>query len=189
VGSERSVLLAELDGHCVIAPDNGLLTWAVHAATESSLRRLNPGIQRPGDCSSTFHGRDIFAWVAARLAGNKESVESLSSPVDRIEREDWPVVESTPEGWQGQIIHVDRFGNLITNLPRDRIDKRPTRRFALRSGTLRVECLVRTYADVPSGHLAALWGSSGMLEVAARDASAAEVSGCSPGAPVYLEWT
>jgi hypothetical protein len=133
----------------------------------------------PSDAAPTFHGRDVFAPAAAALARGA-TLESLGSPHAR------PVIRRTPEavreadGWlRGEVIVVDRFGNVITNL------------IGVHDGELRVGDRAipfrRTYSDVASGELVALTGSSGLIEIAARDGSAAAALGIGPGAIVRLE--
>jgi hypothetical protein len=174
VGSQRHAIAVASDGRFLVGPDNGVLSPALllHGASAVSL-------PVPSDAAPTFHGRDVFAPAAAALARGA-TLESLGSPHAR------PVIRRTPEavreadGWlRGEVIVVDRFGNVITNL------------IGVHDGELRVGDRAipfrRTYSDVASGELVALTGSSGLIEIAARDGSAAAALGIGPGAIVRLE--
>jgi S-adenosylmethionine hydrolase len=139
---------------------------------------LTVNLAVPQNAASTFHGRDVFAPAAARLALGA-ALESLG------ERYDSPVVRRTPEARRagdgrilGEIITIDRFGNAVTNL------------IAPRGGTLHAAGLDlpirRTYAEGSAGEPLALVGSLGLVEVAVRDGSAARELGLTRGAPVTL---
>lgn len=178
VGTERRALAAELDGRFLVAPDNGVLTLAARAAGTGRFVHLPD----PPEASATFHGRDVFAPAAARLAGGA-ALDDLGAPVDE------PVLLSTPdpsrhdEGIYGVVLHVDRFGNLITNIPRDWLAGAGD----VWMGFARVGPLRRTYGDVPDGEPLALVGSLGLLEVSVRNGSAAARLSAGRGAPVYIE--
>jgi S-adenosylmethionine hydrolase len=173
VGSERRALAVASHGRLLVGPDNGVLSPAL----------LLPGARAvalpvPAGGSATFHGRDVFAPAAARLAGGV-SLEALGEPCDD------PVVRRTPEAHRqpdgavrGEVIAVDRFGNLITNLI--------ARRAATFELAGRRVALARTYADAAPGALVALTGSSGLVEIARRDGSAARELGLARGAPVVM---
>jgi S-adenosyl-L-methionine hydrolase (adenosine-forming) len=173
VGGPRAAIAVESEGRYLVGPDNGLLSPAL----------LRPGarcisLAVPPSASATFHGRDVFAPAAARLA-SAQSVESLgeiyTDPVilrtaEAKRRDDGAVV--------GSVITIDRFGNLVTNLVVRRGGEVEIggRRLAIR----------RTYADVEAGGLVALVGSSGLLEIAVRNGSAADTLGARRGMPVAL---
>lgn len=160
VGSARRALAVESDGRFLVGPDNGLLSPAllVAGARVASLRV-------PGHAAPTFHGRDVFAPAAAELATGG-AIEGLGSAVDD------PVIRRTPEprrlpdgGLAGQVIAIDRFGNALTNF------------VGLRGGAVEVSgsaiAVHCTYADVEPGVPVAVVSSSGLIEVAIRDGSAA----------------
>lgn len=173
VGSARRAIAVASDGRLLVGPDNGVLSPAL----------LLPGaravtLPTPPGAAPTFHGRDLFAPAAARLATGA-ALEALGEPCDD------PIVRRTPEARRlddgavlGEVIAVDRFGNLVTNL------------LTMRGGSLEVAgqrlAVRRTYADVAPGTLLALVGSSGLLEVAVREGSAARRLGVARGAAVRL---
>jgi hypothetical protein len=183
VGSQRLPLALEAAGYFFVGPDNGLFTAVLAAHPEAKAYRVRQGFRR--EVSATFHGRDIFAPAAALLAlGRREEV--LGEPVAECVRLQLPEVKPGAATAAGEVIRVDRFGNLITNL-------RPKHLEGERVGRVRVkgwagEGIKRTYSDVPQGQCLALWSSSGHLEVACRGASAAHMLGLGVGEPVIVEF-
>lgn len=173
VGTPRAALAVESDGQFLVGPDNGVLSPAL---LRSDVRAVELAI--PAQASATFHGRDVFAPAAARLASGTP-LEALGTTFDT------PVLRRTPEAKRladgsvsGEVITVDRFGNLITNL------------VAPRGGSVvlgdRVVPIVRSYGDVAAGDVVALVGSSGLLEIAVRDGSAGDSLRVARGAAVVL---
>ena len=186
VGSEREIAVVEAEGHVFLAPDNGLLAAVAEAADAPVRRRVAASaLQRLGigTPSATFHGRDIFAPLAAELAAGREQPAGLGPAVDEL-IPGWiedPVVE--PGRVTGTVVTVDHFGNVITN-----IDGRlllelphPVVRVAGRDLPLR-----RTYSDARPGDYLALVNSFGVLEIARAEGSAAEGLGLDRGAPVTV---
>jgi S-adenosylmethionine hydrolase len=173
VGSARAAIAVASDGRFLVGPDNGVLSPALLLAGARVV-----ALPVPVYASATFHGRDVFAPAAARLATG-EPLDALGPTYES------PIIRRTPEakrladgGVAGEVITVDRFGNLITNL------------LAPRGGVVeiagRAVPMVRAYADVASGALAALVGSSGLVEVAVRDGSAARLLSAARGTLVVL---
>jgi S-adenosylmethionine hydrolase len=173
VGGTRAAIAVESEGRFLVGPDNGVLSPALlHAGARCV------ALPVPHSASPTFHGRDLFAPVAAQLATGT-ALDALGHPHDS------PVIRRTPEatrrpdgGVSGVVITIDRFGNLVTNL------------VARRGGTIEIaDCAVplrRTYDDVGAGELVAVVGSSGLVEVALRDGNAAARLGVVRGAGVVL---
>ena len=173
VGSARGALAASSEGRFLVGPDNGVLSPAL---LHADARCVSLGI--PAGAAPTFHGRDVFAPAAAQLALGAP-LETLGSVADD------PLIRRTPEatrrddgGVQGEVISVDRFGNAVTNL------------LAMRGGQVEVAglylALRRTYADAERGDPVALVGSSGLVEIAVRDGSAADRLGLRRGSSVVL---
>jgi S-adenosylmethionine hydrolase len=186
VGTSRDIVAAEADGHYFLAPDNGLLAPLVSRAARARVVRLGSGqlarlgITRP---SATFHGRDIFAPLAAELAAGRVAPEQLGEPLEALVPAwvDEPTVE--PHSVSGVVITIDHFGNLITN-----IDAALLERFRLpivNAGNHAFP-LLRTYGDSKPGGYLALINSFGVLEIARAEQSAAESLGLSRGAPVVV---
>jgi S-adenosylmethionine hydrolase len=172
VGSPRRALAARHAGHGFVGPDNGLLTPVLGEATVVALP-VPPG------ASPTFHGRDVFAPAAAALAGGAP-LDTLGAPVQDPVRRPPPEPEERDGGLTGVVVHVDRFGTLVTNLPADRLP--PTAHVEI--GGRDAGPLRRVFADVAPGRLVALIGSGGTVEVAVRDGSAARTLGAAAGTAV-----
>lgn len=172
VGPTRRALAARSRGHAFVGPDNGLLTPVLDGATVVAL-------SVPPEASPTFHGRDVFAPAAAALATGTP-VETLGTAVPDPVRRPPPEPAERAGRWTGAVVHVDRFGTLVTNLPADGVGPGARVRLAGRdAGPLR-----RTFTDVAPGHLLAFAGSGGTIEVAVRDGSAARMLGAAVGTPV-----
>jgi len=190
VGSARRALALEAGGYRFVGPDNGIFTHVlalhpdarIHAVTNSALFRR--------EVSPTFHARDVFAPVAGRLAQGM-SLEEVGQSVQDPVLLQLPAVHPRRAGeWEATVVHVDHFGNLITNLTEAELGRLlaasggdPTEIVAVVEGM--VLPLVRTYADVQEGEACALV-TSGRLEVSVNRGSAARVLGASKGAPVRL---
>jgi len=186
VGGGRALLLAEARGHLFLAPDNGLLGALFAAEAEVGVRRVDA--RAPiGGTSDTFHGRDRFAPLAARLAAG-EPPQAFGRPWDGSLRAPPAPVQRTPEGGiRCQIVHVDRFGNLVTNAPAALLAEGQgedwRRRWECRVGGRRLP-LVRTYEEAVGADPVALVDSFERLELAVRGASASAVLGLERGARV-----
>ncbi len=173
VGSGRAALAVESEQRFLVGPDNGVLSPALlHAGMRCVVLPV------PSSAAPTFHGRDVFAPAAAELAQGI-ALDALGDPCSD------PVVRRTPEATRradgaitGVVITIDRFGNAVTNL------------MARRGGVLAVGAhrlsVARTYADVEPGALVALIGSSGLVEIARRDGSAAAHLALTRGSEVVL---
>lgn len=192
VGSSRRMLAARVGGQVCVAPDNGLLDCLLAGATDPAPgARAAPvhAIERPDlyleSAGETFHGRDRFAPVAAALLVGA-SLESLGPPIDD------PVTLGLPPPAfdrgrgriTGRVVHVDRYGNLITDVPVRWIERELLR---ARVGTLEVRRRATHYAEVDHGEPALVVGSLGTLELALRDQSAAAATGIARGAPVTID--
>lgn len=179
VGTERNGLIVRRDGRWLVGPDNGLLTPAEGAVRCWAIDR--PETWR-ASVAPTFHGRDIFAPVAARLA-NYERPEWLGSPIKDPVRIKRPAAQVEGQTARGEVIHVDAFGNLITNIAAAFVQT--ARTVETRVGGMQISGLAETYGsgDAP----VALVGSWNLLEIATPGGSAAQALGCRVGAPVTVE--
>ena len=186
VGSSRRPILAEASGQFLVAPDNGVLSLVFDAAPHKVRVISNPKFMRR-EVSRTFHGRDVFAPAAAHLARGAKA-EAFGKLIHDYVRT-WSAKPS-PKGkdsWRGAILKVDRFGNLITNFAAREFAGIHTRPFAMSAGAKRIQRLALTYAETEVGDLFVIVGSSGYLEIAANQASAASLLGCGAGATVELD--
>src|SRR5262245_33915546 len=191
VGSARRGLAVEAGGYRFVGPDNGILGLVLAEQPGARVHELtNRGLFRY-QVSATVHARDIFGPVAGHLAQGAP-LELVGAPLaDPVRLEPEPVRRTAPGEWQTRVLHVDRFGNLITYLDRAALDGvlaeaggDPTGLVALVEGA--VVPLVGTYSDVPEGDACALLGSSGRLEIAVHRGSAARLLGAGKGAPIRL---
>ena len=185
VGTDRSVLLAVGDGHAFLAPDNGLLAEVIDL-TSADVRHIPAAVIQAHcleDTSATFHGRDIFAPLAAALAAGTLAAESCGEPSDDF----IPSIIEPPEkrgaSFVGVVITTDHFGNLITNLAREHIAQFRDPIVQAGGHNIRIR---RTYGDVVPGELVALINSFGVLEIARAEQNAAEFLGLSRGAPLRV---
>jgi S-adenosylmethionine hydrolase len=165
VGSARRLLIVQINGQLVVCPDNGLITWSWRMHAGAIAREIT---WKPKHCSATFHGRDVMAPVCAQLA-NGESQTVLSRPIANPVLLDFAPTSLSADS--GVVIHIDRFGNAITNITAACVQRAPEANIRVRRRNLgRLGC---TYADVAPGKPLALIGSSGLLEIAVRNGSAA----------------
>lgn len=186
VGTNRDILIVEADGHVFLAPDNGLLAAVITRAPSPRMYVLDARrvthLDLPA-ASATFHGRDIFAPLAAELAAGRVAPDALGPPaVDVVP--DWveePVVSRGQIA--GVVITIDHFGNLISNIDAELIN--PPTGARVRVGTHTLP-LLRTYGDVSPGQYLALVNSFGVIEIARAEQSAAEGLGVGRGAPIVV---
>lgn len=182
VGTERAILAASADGQTFIGPDNGVLSLALARASRVSIVRVRNPRYWLRSVSRTFHGRDIMAPVAAHVATGVP-LRALGPPVSRYRRLEMPSVRQTARGMRGAIALIDRFGNLITNLPLEHVGPLERWEVLYRQKRLRV---VSSYDRARSGELVALAGSAGYVELAMRRGSAAACLKASRGEGVTL---
>ncbi len=186
VGTDRDILVAETGGHRFLAPDNGVLSAVLRTSPPERLRRLTRSDLFLTPESRTFHGRDRFAPVAAFLAAGGDSAElGPGLDVSELQKLELPMPSRTPGGdIEGEIDAVDRFGNLITNIPGEMLARSvhgSPKAVAVAVSDRVVHGLAHTYGSVPHGTLLALIGSRGFLEVAVNGGSAAALCGASTG--------
>ncbi len=186
VGSGRRGLAADIGDYRFVAPDNGVLTAVFHESPPKRVVDLTERRYARPTVSHTFEGRDRFAPAAAWLARGIQ-LSALGRPVSDHVMIDMPVPDVRAESITGQVIRVDRYGNLVTN-----IDRKSFERLA-QAGTIQIQVgthvvgrLVATYADIGEGEVCALFGSTDHLEVAANAASATERLALDRGARVVV---
>jgi len=189
VGTDRMVLCMASRGQTFLAPDNGLLSVIAERTGYDDLRKVTAAEFFLKGRGTTFHGRDIFAPVAAHLAAGA-SVADLGPPVQNIRMLRLPrPLRATDGSLRGQIIYIDQFGNLITNIRRMALER--SFENAMESVEVHVkQRIIRGiapgYAARPRGELVSVVGGTGYLEVAVNQGSAAEMLGCEKGDSVTL---
>lgn len=182
VGGERRPLALAWRGQYLVGPDNGLF----EAFLDDPDRRvvsLDRTERWLGSTSATFHGRDVFAPVGAHLA-NGATLDEVGSALSDPVRLPASRPTRTSEGLRGEVVHVDHFGNVITNVHRS--DLGSTQSYAIRLGTLELEGPARSYDAVPEGHALTLFGSSGYVEIAVHRGRADQL-GAAPGDSVVVQ--
>lgn len=185
VGSERRPILVEARNHRFVGPDNGIFSDLLNLP-ETKVRHItNTKLFLPG-VSATFHGRDIFAPVAAHLATGVAASRVGSLVTDALRLSPADAVRTSERTWTGQVVFVDRFGNLVTNLSLAELPDLTRRGFVLTLGSAELSELAPNYASGPPGKTIVVAGSSGCLEIAINQDSAALRLGVGCGARVDL---
>jgi S-adenosylmethionine hydrolase len=185
VGSARGILAAAASGHLFLAPDNGVLGRALQEADEVEVRRVQNRLLMNETISRTFHGRDVFAPVAAQLATGLPLAEVGPEAVAQIPE---PGFALEGDRIEGRVLIADRFGNLITNVPRGAVRALgDPSRIRVRVGAAFLDRLHQTFSDVPEGVALSYIGSGDHLEVAVNGGRADELLGIGVGDPIRVE--
>ena len=180
VGSTRRAIAVEADGRYLIGPDNGVFTFVLTDAKHATVIEITNDRYSREHISHTFHGRDVFAPAAAHIAAGtapRHLGQVITDPV--MIAAPPPLVTETAV--HGEILNVDRFGNLLTNISADMITPGAELEFAGE-----VVRIVGAYSDAEQGETVALINSDGVLEIAIRDANAADTIGAGRGSPLLL---
>ena len=184
VGSTRRAIALQTARGLFVAPDNGVLSYVLSREPILQMVQLTNDAYWLADRSNTFHGRDVFAPVAAHLSRGV-SLRDLGCAVQNV------VCSPIRDGYlaengtiRGEVVHVDRFGNLITNLTRELLP--PGQQLRVQIAGQEAHGLTESYAQTNEGELLALFGSSGYLEIAVRNGSAATVLRARPGTLVIV---
>ncbi|MGE4194892.1 MAG: S-adenosyl-l-methionine hydroxide adenosyltransferase family protein [Pseudodesulfovibrio sp.] len=188
VGTDRRIACLEIENRLLIAPDNGLLTLALNRCW-SDVRAfdLSRAVDAPKKVSHTFHGRDVFAPLAAWLAlgGRPESLGAEIDPAGLVSCT-WSAPEITDRRAHCHVLHIDRFGNCVLNLEPGSLGT--PQGLAMESPAGGPLAYAVRYADMPEGEPGLLEGSQGFLEIAVNQRSAAKRFGLSMGDAVELAW-
>ena len=189
VGTSRGIIAARLRGHTFVAPDNGLLWPLVEAVEDAELWEIT---WRPEEASgATFHGRDIFAPVAARLAAGA-ALDEVGERVESIVRFDIPRPEPDGTIIRGEVIYVDRFGNLTTNVSRGLLEEKIPGEYpaALRVkvGESEITGVPGAYGGVARGEAVLVFNSFDLLEIAVNCGDAARTFGAGVGTAIAVSF-
>lgn len=189
VGTARRPMVARLGSQIFVGPDNGVATRLIERAEADGESTRFVHLDRPEywlpEISRVFHGRDIFAPVAAHLANGVE-LKSLGTPFQDPVRLESRRATARSGGVEGAIEYIDHFGNVRTNITREHLGGREA--VTIRAGTSSVTRLSAAFGDRPAGELIALIGSSGDLILAVVNGSAAARLGCRVGDAVEVTW-
>lgn len=190
VGSDRRPILVVTDDYYFVGPDNGIFWPIVETLSPYEVLHLTSETYFLPRISQTFHGRDIFAPAAAHLAGGADP-RRMGAPITDAVKLSFPVPRERGDTLLGEVIRVDRFGNLITNIHRRHLEPfLGPHRPMVRIGPFRIDGISHTYSDGDPGEVIALIGSSEFMEIAANLASACDLleraSGDCVGVPVEV---
>jgi len=194
VGTDRRAIACRIGAHTFVGPDNGLFSLLLGPdglgpeAPEAIVELDRPAYWRTPRPARTFHGRDLFAPVAAHLAAGRALAEvGTPAPADSLVRLHWVRPRADEQGVQGWVVHVDRFGNAVTNIPADLAEgHRKGRDLRCYAGSAILDGVRQTYAEVAAGDPVLVVGSSGHLEVAVNGGDAAALLSLPKGSPIHL---
>ncbi len=184
VGSKRKAIAVRSKNATFIGPDNGVLSWALREAGIDEIRFVENETWFVHPVSNTFHGRDVFAPVAARFAAGARFEEAGDQASDMVKLR-WPDVQREDRALRGEVIYVDRFGNAITNVATE--DLPAENDVVVRSGDISMR-LIPCYADGAENEPIAVSGSSGFLELAINGSRFALTSGVTVGTAIEVSW-
>jgi S-adenosylmethionine hydrolase len=188
VGTERRIVYASVGGQQYVCPDNGLLSCVCREKPPEVAFEVSNRSLFLADVSNTFHGRDIMAPVAARLSLGLPPRE-LGPAINDLAHFEWPRPEARDNTVVGRILFADSFGNLISNIRREDLPSEiELERFFIEGAQHRLEGIARTYAELSAGAPLALFGSSGLLELAVVRGNAAAQLQLAVGNEVRVRW-
>ncbi len=186
VGGARRALCVEAGGHLFVGPDNGLFTDLLQLKGART-REITSVKFMLKNVSQTFHGRDVFAPSAAHMSAGVPPARAGKLVHDATRLPGGEPLRTGRRFWQGEVAHIDRFGNAVTNLEAAEFLPLAVKGFKLNIGFKTVTKLVRSYEEASAGEPVAIVGSAGTLEVSIKEAAAAKKLGIGVGAPVELE--
>lgn len=185
VGGERRPILARVKDQYFVGPDNGLFSLVAESENCELVELTNRRYWRD-EVSNTFHGRDIFAPVAAHLCTGVPFA-MFGEKKSELTTYRWAKPIYDDEGVQGWVMHIDRYGNLVTNIPESVIQEHVNKhRYKIYVGNTILKTISCSFSDVQDGEPVALIGSSGMLEIAINKGNAEQMLGVEKGAPVSM---
>ena len=177
VGSERKIICLKTKNYLLLAPDNGVLSFVIAKEESASIREVTNYKLFLPKLSNTFHGRDIFAPVAAHLSNGVDH-KDLGEKIVKVKKIDLPKPILSPDGkLTAEIIYVDSFGNLITNVNKEVIDRMKVEpeRVSIAMGRRRINGICSSYSDVGDNEALAIFGSSGYLEISVNLGNAGDI--------------
>jgi S-adenosyl-L-methionine hydrolase (adenosine-forming) len=186
VGTQRRPMAAQIGDWFYVGPDNGTITSWLERAEQEGRRAEFIELNRPEywlqNISHVFHGRDIFSPVAAHLA-NGVSLSELGSPFHDPVKLELPRPEKTDHGWRGEVIHIDHFGNVSTNIRIENLGDamKEKENISIRLVGVEITGMVDTFGERPVGDLVALIGSTGNLGIAVVNGNAQQRLGMKAG--------
>ncbi len=197
VGSDRQAIVCQTDRAFFVCPDNGILTYLLQEIENSgqhpgNIVKIENRAYYLSEVSQTFHGRDIFAPVAAHLSLGV-TLARIGPSVQNLVRLPMPTLEISNDKLMGEIIKTDSFGNAITNISESLLSRlksgstRETSNYEITVGSVRLKVLNRAYAESKIGESLAIIGSSGLLEIAVNGGSAETILRLKRGDTVVIQ--
>ena len=193
VGSDRQAIVSRIGSAYFVCPDNGVLSYLLQSVENEGGRSIDSvAIQNSAyylpEVSNTFHGRDIFAPVAAHLSLDV-SLDGIGPPVQTLVQLPIPKIDISGDTLIGQIIKIDRFGNLITNISKGAFEAflSDDVMYEIRVGNASLNQLNAAYADTEIGEPLAIVGSSALLEIAINGGNAAKQFGLKRGEAAVIQ--
>jgi len=186
VGTSRRAIGVRTKNHVFVGPDNGVLAWALACEKIIAVHSLDDTKFFLSNVSQTFHGRDVFAPVAAHLA-NGLPIRTLGQKLYDYERLPWPKPRLQRSKITGEVVYIDQFGNVITNLDTAALPRmEASAGIEVRLGRKSIGTLSPSYSSVPKGRPIAIIGSTGFLEIGINQGHAARALRISIGTPVTV---
>ena len=172
--------------HLFVGPDNGILSLLSDGDPSRCVVLDRPEHWRGPRASATFHGRDIFAPVAAFLASGG-TLREVGTPTEEVTTLRWAMPRADDQGVEGWVVHVDRYGNCITNIPQETVDAhRAGRAVSVYAGSTIIRGVGTTYGHAAAAEPIAIFGSSGALEVSVNKGDASELLSIQRGTAIRL---
>jgi S-adenosyl-L-methionine hydrolase (adenosine-forming) len=187
VGSRRAPLLIESEDQYLIGPDNGIFSLALQDRAPTRIVRLSNPDYHLKPTSRTFHGRDIFAPVAAYLTLGVALAE-FGEGTDSYVKLVLPQIARREQAIEAEIIYIDAYGNLFTNLDGRDLTELPAAGLEFQLGPIRVLGLAPHYAAASAGEFVAVINSWGLLEIAVNSGNAQHLAGATVGDRVRVSW-
>jgi S-adenosyl-L-methionine hydrolase (adenosine-forming) len=183
VGGARKAIAVETGDYFFVGPDNGVLSWALLKETIKAIHTLENPEFFVKPVSATFHGRDIFAPVAAHLSRGVP-IQAFGPRLEDWVPLPWAEPRVSANEAEGEVVYIDRFGNAITTLGAESLKSMPAGALTVSAGAGGQIPVSGCYSAVGPGQAVAVLGSSGLLEIALNGGSAAQVLGLKIGSPV-----
>lgn len=185
VGTDRNAVALRIEDQYFVGPDNGIFSLLTTDRSYTAVK-LNKKEYLRESRSNTFHGRDVFAPAAAHLSRGV-TLEELGEPLDELISYRWMQPIADKDGLEGTIIHIDKFGNLVTNISADLIDEvLAGKQVKIYVGNVILNEINTTFGAVTEGEPVAYIGSAGMLEVGINQGNAQKMLGVQKGAQISI---
>lgn len=193
VGSSRNSIAVKTKDYTFISPDNGTLSYVMQQYTPLGVYSITNSDFFLSQVSATFHGRDIYAPLAAHLANGLdiEKVGERISPISLITLSEPKCFIDNQNIWHGEVMHIDRFGNIMTSLKAKTMNIEATHfskqdlNWIFETGNIQIRYLSQTFSDVNVGNFLAYVGSFGYIEIGKRDGSASDILQLNHGDNIY----